>query len=456
MQPLGVGDPQRVNRFRLVGVLGSGGMGRVFLGRAPDGAAVAVKIVHPYLVSADRGEFRDRFIREVSAAQGVDAAFTAAVVAADPYAAIPWLATEFVPGIPLGEAVTRFGPLPEDALTVLATGLLSALAALHATGLVHRDIKPSNIMLGVDGPKVIDFGIARLADATGITRTGNTIGTLGFMAPEQFERSDVGSAADVFAAGAVLAYAATGRLPFSGDTLPLLLRNLSTQPPDLDGVPSTLLPVIEAALTKDPDVRPSATAARALVPVPRTQVDPDAGWLPPAVTTAILRAAADALSTPAAEPADPAPHSTTVAETPVTPIPGTAGSDPVTLHAPRTPAPPGPLVPDDPADPDGTAPASGKPALRPDHKAVQGAGYVLLGLAVYGGTGWYAWHGDPPRGMNGGTWLLSIFFGGLGTFVGLDDLFEVFYPAKADSPGQVLTALVLAVAGFVAFALVVV
>jgi hypothetical protein len=327
MERLSTGDPQQVGQFRLVGLLGAGGMGRVFLGRAPDGTAAAVKVVHPYLLNGDETEFRQRFVREVGAARRVDAASTAPVLAADPHADVPWLATEFVPGITLGAAVERFGPLPEASLLTLAAGLLTALAGIHAAGLVHRDIKPANVMLDVDGPKVIDFGIARPAGATGLTRTGQTVGTLGFMSPEQFERSDVGAESDIFSAGAVLAYAATGRPPFPGDTLPVLLAGLTTRAPDLDGVPASLAPLVEALLAKSPEDRPTLEAARAMVPAPPTHIGADTGWLPPAVTHAVLRAAAAALRAPGADVAHAATATATVPPSP---------------EARATPAPSGP------------------------------------------------------------------------------------------------------------------
>ncbi|MFE2873452.1 protein kinase [Embleya sp. NPDC059259] len=245
-------------------------------------------MVHPHLLVGDQREFRRRFVREVAAARKVGSAFTAAVVAADPHAQVPWLATEFVPGIPLSAAVERFGPLPETSLRELAAGLFTALAGIHAAGLVHRDVKPSNIVLGVDGPRVVDFGIALPAGATGLTGTGHTVGTLGFMSPEQFERSDVGPESDVFSAAAVLAWAATGRSPFPvprspfpGDTLPVLFANLTTRAPDLNGLPAPLAPLIEAALSKSPATRPTARDARTMVPAPPTHVGPDHGWLPP-------------------------------------------------------------------------------------------------------------------------------------------------------------------------------
>ncbi|WP_126642730.1 serine/threonine-protein kinase [Embleya hyalina] len=281
MEPLGSGDPRRVGRFRLAGLLGAGGMGRVFFGRAPDGVAVAVKVVHPHLLNSGQDEFRARFVREVRTARAVDAAFTARVVAADADADVPWLATEFVPGIPLGAAVERFGPLPRESLLVLASGMFAALGGIHAAGLVHRDIKPSNVMLDVDGPKVIDFGIARPAGATALTRTGQTVGTWQFMSPEQFERSDVGPESDVFSAAATLAYAATGRPPFPGGTPQVLFANLTARAPDLTGLPAALAPLVGAALAKDPRARPTAAAARTMVPAPATRIGADHGWLPP-------------------------------------------------------------------------------------------------------------------------------------------------------------------------------
>ncbi|MGW1990352.1 serine/threonine-protein kinase [Embleya sp. NPDC001921] len=234
MEPLRAGDPRWLGRFRLLGRLGSGGMGRVFLGREPGGAVVAVKLVHPDLLEQGGPEFRRRFEREVRAARSVPAEFTATLVDADPGAEVPWLATRFVVGIPLDEAVARFGPPPENSLRELAAGLFAALAGFHTAELVHRDMKPANVMLAVDGPKVIDFGIALPSGATDLTRTGHTVGTLGFMSPEQFERSDVGPESDVFSCAAVLAYAATGRPPFPGDTLPVLFANLTLREPDLD------------------------------------------------------------------------------------------------------------------------------------------------------------------------------------------------------------------------------
>ncbi|MFG3118394.1 serine/threonine-protein kinase [Streptomyces sp. NPDC048197] len=183
MRPLTKGDPQRIGPFRIVGLLGGGGMGRVYLGRAADGRTVAVKTARSELAD-DRG-FRTRFAREVAAARRVGGPFVAPVVDAAPHDDVPWMATDYVPGVSLTDAVHDGGPLPEPAVRLLTAGLLQALAAVHAHGLVHRDLKPSNILLTAEGPRVIDFGIAYSAADTALTMTGTALGTPGFMAPEQ-------------------------------------------------------------------------------------------------------------------------------------------------------------------------------------------------------------------------------------------------------------------------------
>ncbi|MFI1378498.1 substrate-binding domain-containing protein [Embleya sp. NPDC020886] len=286
-------DPRRVGPFRLLGRLGAGGMGQVYLGRGPEGRTVAVKRVRVELLD-DEDTFRPRFAREVEAARRVRGPFTAPVVAADAYAEVPWLATAYIPGMALGEAVGAFGPLPPHTLGAVASGLADALVAMHAVGLVHRDLKPANVLLAVDGPIVIDFGIALLDGATALTRPGHTLGTLGFMSPEQFERADVGPASDVFSYGAVLAYAATGRLPFGSGPWPVLLANLTGRDPDLAGAPEAFLPLLRACLDKEPDRRPTPTLARALVPS-GTGEDLPGGWLPAPLAHELLRIAGRAL-----------------------------------------------------------------------------------------------------------------------------------------------------------------
>ncbi|MFJ1868782.1 serine/threonine-protein kinase [Streptomyces sp. NPDC088097] len=409
MEALGSNDPRQVGQFRLVGVLGSGGMGRVFLGRGPDGAAVAVKIVHPNLLNDGQADFRRRFVREVDAARGVGSPFTAAVVDADPDAEVPWLATEYVPGIPLSEAVTRFGPLPEASLLKLAGDLMSALADIHAAGLVHRDVKPSNIMMGVDGPRLIDFGIARLTGSTGLTRTGQTVGTLGFMSPEQFERADVGPESDVFSAGAVLAYAATGRPPFPGDSLPVLFASLMTYAPDLDGAPPALRLLLDACLATDPAARPTAAAARTLPPPPPTHIGADTGWLPPAVTNAVLRSTADALRTPAA----PDISSDTTAPPPAALAATGANSPRPALREAEVARPP----------------VRARPA-----KATFSLGDAVIGLVLVALGGGFLIHITPTSSstdMDAAWWFKALMVGPLWIGIGMTKLFETMgFPSK--------------------------
>lgn len=205
MQPLGADEPTTVGPYRLLGRLGAGGMGRVYLGRSAGGRTVAVKIVHPHLALDE--EFRARFRREVDSARRVGGAWTAPVLDADPEATVPWVATGYAAGPSLAAAVTSGGgPLPEHSVRVLGAGLAEALGAVHELGLVHRDVKPSNVLLTVDGPLLIDFGIARATDGTAsLTSTGVSVGSPGYMAPEQILGKVASGAADVFSLGAVLA-----------------------------------------------------------------------------------------------------------------------------------------------------------------------------------------------------------------------------------------------------------
>ncbi|MER8160872.1 serine/threonine-protein kinase [Streptomyces sp. NPDC094472] len=255
MEPLAAGDPVRVSDFVLRGRLGAGGMGTVYLGRSPGGRAVAVKIVHPHL--AVQAEFRRRFRVEVTAARAVSGAFTAPVVAAGPEDDPPWIATVYIPGPSLAEAVATAGPLPEDALWPLAAGLVEALQAIHREGLLHRDLKPSNVLLAADGPRVIDFGISRAMDSTALTGAGTTIGTPGFMPPEQVEDHPVGLAGDVFSLGAVLAFAASGSEPFGQGPPLAILHRVVTGEPRLDGLPDPVRALVIACLAKKPADRPT-------------------------------------------------------------------------------------------------------------------------------------------------------------------------------------------------------
>ncbi|MDA2812851.1 serine/threonine-protein kinase [Nocardiopsis sp. RSe5-2] len=252
MGPLEHGDPDRIGRYRLIGRLGAGGMGQVFFGRSSGGRAVAVKRIHPHL-AADPS-FRERFAREVTAARQVSGAFTAPVIDADPDGEVPWLVTSYVPSLPLDEGVQAHGPLPEASLRVLATGLAEALAEIHRVGLIHRDLKPGNVLLAEDGPRVIDFGIARATE--GAAATQSIIGTPGFMSPEQVQGEHMTPASDLFAYGAVLVYAASGTGPFGEGAMPTMVMRIIQERPDIAAVPPSLQRVVAACLEKDPRNRP--------------------------------------------------------------------------------------------------------------------------------------------------------------------------------------------------------
>ncbi|MEU7207311.1 protein kinase [Streptomyces sp. NA03103] len=256
MSALEPDDPRSVGEYRLLGRLGVGGMGRVFLGRSPGGRLVAVKVVHAELLR--RPEFRDRFRREVRAARAVSGAFTAPVVDADPDAPLPWLVTSYIAGPSLEQAVAERGPFEPQAVLTLAAGLAEALVSIHAAHLVHRDLKPSNVLLAEDGPRVIDFGIVRSVDADSLTGTGHMAGSPGFMSPEQVNGDEVTWASDVFCLGTVLAFAATGANPFGAGPTPALLYRVVHNAPDVAAVTDPALrSLIADCLAKDPARRPS-------------------------------------------------------------------------------------------------------------------------------------------------------------------------------------------------------
>ncbi|MFC9438303.1 serine/threonine-protein kinase [Nocardia sp. NPDC057030] len=255
MKPLGRHDPRAAGRHQLIALIGQGAMGRVLLGRAPDGRLVAVKMIHRHL--AGNSEFRARFRLEVQASQRVTGAYTAAVMDADPEAREPWLASVFVPGPSLRAAVEQYGPLPLAGLRLLTAGLGSALVEIHRAGMIHRDLKPSNVLLAADGPRVIDFGIARaLAADPQITSTGTLVGSPAFMSPEQASGHELGPASDVFSVGAMLVLAATGDSPFLGASAPQTLYNVVHNHADTSRVPAPLRPLVDACLDKNPAHRP--------------------------------------------------------------------------------------------------------------------------------------------------------------------------------------------------------
>ncbi|MEU4099132.1 protein kinase [Streptomyces tanashiensis] len=285
MQPLQAQDPERVADYRLLGRLGEGGMGVVYLARSPRGRMVAVKTVRAELAAAP--DFRRRFAKETAVAQQVGGDWTAAVLAADPEAALPWVATTYVAGPTLHQVVAeQHGPLPEPSVRGLASGLCRALGDIHAAGLVHRDLKPSNVMVTIDGPKVIDFGIARALNSTtgGLTSTGVVIGSPGFMSPEQIRGERLTEASDIFSLGTVLSFAASGRLPFDaaeGQAHALMYRVVH-EAPDLAGVPEPLQGMIAACLAKDPADRPTLAELRERQETQCRSLGP---WLPLEVLT---------------------------------------------------------------------------------------------------------------------------------------------------------------------------
>ncbi|GAA4510911.1 hypothetical protein GCM10023191_074240 [Actinoallomurus oryzae] len=279
---LGAGDPTEVGPYRLDAVLGEGGMGRVYLAHTLAGSAVAVKVVHREY-AADPA-FRKRFEFEVTTARRVQGLYTAPVIDADIQAGEPWLATAYIPGPSLQYAVTEHGPLSVEATLSLVAKVAEALQSIHAAGVIHRDLKPSNIILTAEGPKVIDFGIARAVDVTSITGTGIQPGTPAYMAPEYIDGKTVTPAADVFALGLVANFAVTGELAFGGGSAPIVIRRIVEQEPNLDGCPEPIRTITAACLSKDPRRRP--TPAEVIQECRQTTDTPSPPWPQPATPTA--------------------------------------------------------------------------------------------------------------------------------------------------------------------------
>ncbi|MFI6371567.1 PQQ-binding-like beta-propeller repeat protein [Streptomyces sp. NPDC050546] len=360
METLQPDDPAELGTYRLLRRLGAGGMGRVYLARSPGGRTVAVKVVRPDL-AAD-GDFRDRFRHEVEIAKAVSGRFTAPVVDADPDAPLPWLATSYVLGPDLTDVVATHGALPERTVRALAAGLAAALQEVHAAGLIHRDMKPSNVLLAADGPRVIDFGIARAVDGNRMTQTGVVVGSPGYMSPEQALGQDISTAGDVFSLGAVLAFAATGRGTFGHGAVShaSLLYQVVHGEPDLEGVPQQLLGLVRACLAKDPAHRPAPSEiVRALAPQGVEGVLSD--WLPSAVASTIATHAAGILDLEAPQPSQ-------------TPIAASFGPAPA-------------MADETPASTTTPSPGYGYPAV---------PGHVSTPVAAYGGLG--PGYATPPGG----------------------------------------------------------
>ncbi|MFJ6432618.1 serine/threonine-protein kinase [Streptomyces sp. NPDC091416] len=361
-QPLTGDDPATIAGYRLAAKLGAGGMGKVYLSYTPGGRPVAIKVIRPEF--GEDPEFRRRFAQEVQSAQRVQGLFTAPVIDADTNGAQPWLATAYVPGPSLAQAVVAHGALPVEAVLLLIAGMAEALHVIHGAGIVHRDLKPSNVLLAADGPRVIDFGIAYAADATSLTGSGVTIGTPSFMAPEQAAGRRVTPATDIFALGQVAAFAATGSPAFGEGTSHGVLYRIVHEEPDLTGVPERLMELVGRCLAKDAEARPSVAEVIALCQTANaeTVLRRPEDWLPSPVAADItVRAAAPApVQTPPPPAAAPAaaysPTAPAAPSTPppgfgppVTPPPGQAPPVSQSPQAPQTPAPQHPYPVQDPA-----------------------------------------------------------------------------------------------------------
>ncbi|MFE9258112.1 protein kinase [Streptomyces sp. NPDC006879] len=417
MKPLEAGDPTSVgnDRYRLVGRLGQGGMGVVYLGRSPSGRLVAVKVVRPEL-STEPG-FRRRFAEEVRAARRVGGFHTAPVVDADPDGDPAWLVTAYVAGPTLQAVLNRVGRLPEDTLTVLAAGLAEALEAIHRAGVIHRDFKPANIIVAEDGPRVIDFGIARALDGTALTQTGFQIGTPGFLAPEQLTGGAVTPAVDMFALGVVLCQASGGSA-FGDGPSPALHYKAVHEEPDLSAVPESLHGVVAACLAKDPLQRPTPQRFLDSLTVRHRA---DGGWLPEAASQLLARpdGAAPLVPQEAAPTAEDLPTaSAAVAEAPAVSATeldeaGANPSAPVDTDRPEGRPTSGAEVPKDGSLPDSDTDSGGRRDIEPGSPGAGTAAapngarrrrrlavglVVLLGACATSGLlVWRPWEGSAPQ-----------------------------------------------------------
>ncbi|WP_435191821.1 serine/threonine-protein kinase [Streptomyces sp. bgisy126] len=278
---LSADDPREIGGYRLHARLGSGGMGVVYLAHTPGGRPIALKAVREDF--AGDPAFRRRFAQEVASAQRIHGLFTAQVVDSGVDAPTPWLATAYVPGPSLQQVVQRHGPLPVRTVLLLVAGIAEALEAIHRAGVVHRDLKPANVLIAEDGPRVIDFGIARAADAGALTGTGLRVGTAAFMAPEQALGRTVSSATDVFALGALVAYVSSGEAPFGAGPEPTALYRVVHEQPDLTRVPHDLRDLVARCLAKRPEDRPGTADLIAAVhahPLVGPRPEFTDGWLP--------------------------------------------------------------------------------------------------------------------------------------------------------------------------------
>ena len=429
MEPLTSDDPAEIGGYRLRARLGAGGMGRVYLASTPGGRRVALKVVRPEL--GDDADFRARFRQEIEAAQRVRGVYTAELLAGDPAARPPWLVTAYVPGPSLQQAVAGHGPMPPETVILLMAGVAEALQAIHSAGVIHRDLKPSNVLLAPDGPRVIDFGIARAAEATNLTQSGMAVGSPQFMAPEQIRGHPVTPAVDIFALGAVAAFALLARPPFGEGQVTALMYRVLNEPPALDGSSGPLRALIERCLAKNPADRPGPgeiiDACRSLAA--GNLGDFTDSWLPPPVAAAAA-SGSPGLARPMG-PVSPPPRQVSGAPSGTRPAPS-RGSGPTPVSAgpgrstPRMGVPP---------------PVGGRPQ-RPQQ-------------AGPGGPQW-----RPPLPSSVSTASRLMYLGGglsvLGAIAGLAGVpaLKVIAAQNQDRPGAVGTAVaILLIHGLVGTAL---
>ncbi|WP_328300528.1 serine/threonine protein kinase [Streptomyces sp. NBC_00435] len=383
-QPLKADDPAVVGGYRLAAVLGAGGMGKVYLSYTPGGRPIAIKVIRSEF--GEDPEFRRRFQQEVRSAERVQGLYTAPVIDSDTEGSQPWLATAYVPGPSLAHAVAEHGALPPRSVLLLTVGVAEALTVIHGAGIVHRDLKPANVLLASDGPRVIDFGIARAADSTALTSTGVSIGTPAFMAPEQASAGTVTPATDVFALGQIAAFAATGSSVYGDGPSHAVLYRIVHEAPDLSGLPEELRPVVTRCLSRDPADRPTLTEIIELCNAASAEpLRQGEDWLPRAVAGSLterrqqLPAPAPTPPpqqqpqsyTPTALSAEP-PHAAPTQAAPAQPAPGTVPpgyrTPPPNAPQPHTPPPyPQPAYP----QPTYPQPSYAQPTYAPGHAAPQ-------------------------------------------------------------------------------------
>src|SRR5579859_729300 len=374
MDPLRPGDPRGVGRYRLIGRLGEGGTGVVFLGLSPGGRQVAVKLIHPGYADT---RFRERFAREIEAARQVGGFHTAPVIDADPTADSPWVVTVYIQGPSLQDAVERGGPFGLEQVRALGAGLAEGLAAIHAVGLVYRDLKPSNVIMAENGPRIIDFGIARMGAATSVTTDDFAVSTYAYASPEQARGEMVGPASDVFALGSTLVFAATGRAPFGDEPAAVVVYRIVAAPPDLAGVPHErgFRQLISQCLAKSPDDRPTLAAIMTRlseIGAPAGSVPAPARDYPTAFAAEPYTTTAEALPGAAGSPPDTgragsgAPSDRTSRGLPIPPSDArpaqSAAPDPYRAPSPAAPPPPAPGPAPSPPAGAWSGPAGGPPA----------------------------------------------------------------------------------------------